>query len=299
MVPVALLTLLSLPTLYPWARPDAARMPLVAAKAAWLNVPFFTFRVVLCLVLWWLSHRILVGGSLKQDVTRDPAITVRNRRFAPCFMVIFAISVTLVAFDWLSSLEPEWYSDILGVYLFAGVFLSGLAATTLGVARLIGRGRLPGIRPDHLYNLGCFMFAFTVFWSYIAFAQYMLMWYANMPEEIFWYKQRVEGSWQTVTLLLALVHFVVPFFALVPRGSKGDLSRLKWVSMLVLFSHFLDLYWLVFPVLGRTPLFSWPEVGCALFFLSGALLWLRRAMGQGEDMPVGDPFLAEGLAFRL
>jgi hypothetical protein len=214
-------------------------------------------------------------------------------------MAIFALSITLVAFDWISSLEPEWYSDIFGIYIFAGAFLGGLAATSIAVVHLMDRGRLPGVRPDHLYNLGGFIFAFTVFWSYIGFAQYMLMWYANMPEEIFWYQQRIEGPWLGMVGLLALVHFVVPFFALIPRDTKGHPRRLRRAAVVILIAHFLDLYWLVFPVVGDSPVFWWPEASFALLFLGVTLLWVRKSMTRGEDMPVGDPFLKEGLEFRL
>jgi hypothetical protein len=297
--PAALVALFALPVLYPWARPEAALNPVIAGKAPWLNVTFFAVRTAVCFALWVISYRIFKGGSVKQDRTRDPLFSLRARRFAPVFMAIFALTITLVAFDWISSLEPEWYSDIFGLYLFAGTFLAGLAATSLAVLYLMDRGRLPGVRPDHLYNLSGFMFAFTVFWSYIGFAQYMLMWYGNMPEEIFWYKQRIEGPWLNVILLLAFVHFVIPFFALIPRDRKADPRSLRWVAVLVLGAHFLDLYWLVVPAAGPTPLLSWPEVSFALCFLGLALLWIRRAMTSGEDMPVGDPLLQEGLEFRL
>ncbi len=298
-VPVALIALFALPVLYPWARPEAAENPIIAGKAPWLNVPFFAFRVIVCLALWAVSYRILMGGSVKQDQTKDPAFSVLARRFAPAFMAIFALSITIVAFDWISSLEPEWYSDIFGIYIFAGAFLAGLAASSLGVVHLMERGRLPGVRSDHLYNLGGFIFAFTVFWSYIGFAQYMLMWYGNMPEEVFWYKQRIEGPWLSMVLVLALVHFLVPFFALIPRETKGDPGHLRRVAVLILLAHFLDLYWLIFPIVGASPSFSWPELSFALFFLGLTLLWVSNAMTKGEDMPVGDPFLKEGLEFRL
>ncbi|MFH2202251.1 MAG: quinol:cytochrome C oxidoreductase [Elusimicrobiota bacterium] len=298
-VPLGLIALFSLPVLYPWARPEAAANPLIAGKAAWLNIPFFCARTVVCLALWALCRHIFVGRSLEQDETKDPEITVRLRRAAPAFMFVFALTVTLVSFDWLSSLDPEWYSDIFGVYVFAGFFLAGLAATTLGITYLTKQGRLPGVRFDHIYNLGAFMFAFTVFWSYIGFAQYMLMWYANLPEEVFWYIDRTGGAWGVIALAMAVLHFVIPFFALIPRGAKGDLPHLAKVSIIVLAAHFLDLYWLIFPALGGGPLFSWPELLFAAVFLTAGLLWCRMAMRRGEDMPVGDPFLKEGLEFRL
>jgi len=297
-IPVGLIALCALPVLYPGTRPEAAHHPILAGKAFWLSVPFFSVRTLIAFALCLLGLAVLVGGSLKQDATKDPAFNFRARKFAPAFMAIFALVITLVAFDWLSGLTPEWYSDIFGVYVFAGAFLSGLAATALSVLYLQGRDRLEGVRGDHLYNLGGFLFAFTVFWSYIGFAQYMLMWYANMPDEVIWYKVRLAGSWRAITIALASMHFVLPFFALVTRDSKKDPRRLRRVAFLMLSAHVLDIYWLIFPVLGK-PHFSWPEISFALFFLGGITLWIRGAMEKGADMPVGDPFLREGLEFRL
>lgn len=299
MGPAALLALFSLQVLYPWTRAETMANPMVAGKAGWLNVPFFALRVVLCAVLWAVAYRVLVTGSMRQDRDMDPRFNLRARRFAPLFMVIFGITITVVAFDWISSLDPLWYSDIFGVYVFAGTFLAGLAATTLALLYLKGRGRLKEIGPDHMYNLGGFMFAFTVFWSYIGFAQYMLMWYANIPEEVFWYKVRLEGAWGPMLLALAVFHFLVPFFILIPRDAKANPKFLMWTAVVILFSHWLDLYWMIFPVLGRGPLFSWPELSFGLLFVSAGLIWIRHVMSRGEDMPVGDPLLSEGLGFRL
>ena len=166
-------------------------------------------------------------------------------------MVIFGITITIVAFDWIASLEPAWYSDVFGVYIFAGTFLAGLAATTLAVLYLLARGKLPGVQPDHVYNLGGFLFAFTVFWAYIGFAQYLLMWYANIPEEVFWYKERLQGLWGPLVLALAVLHFLVPFLVLMPREAKTQPKRLVWIAVIMLLAHWLDLYWMIFPVLGK------------------------------------------------
>jgi hypothetical protein len=299
MAPVSLIALFSLQLLYPWTHVESLKDPIIAGKAGWLNVPFFSLRVVVCLALWIVAYRILVSGSIRQDRDRNPQFNRRARRFAPVFMVIFGITITVVAFDWISSLDPAWYSDVFGVYLFAGTFLAGLAATTLAILYLKSQGRLAGIKPDHLYNLGGFLFAFTVFWCYIGFAQYLLMWYANMPEEVFWYKERLQGAWGVLLLALAVVHFFVPFFLLIPRETKCSPRFLFWTATIVLVSHWLDLYWMLFPALGRGVTFSWPEISFGLLFLSGGLLWMRRSMRRREDMPIGDPFLNEGLEFRL
>ena len=299
MIPAALLALLSLPVLYPWTHPDSQLNPMIAGKAGWLNIPFFSLRVVACLVLWALSYWIFVSRSIRQDRHGDPGYTVRVRRFAPLFMAILGITLTIVAFDWISSLDPLWYSDIFGVYLFAGTFLAGLAVTALAVLYLRKRGRLAEIKPDHLYNLGGFLFAFIVFWSYIGFAQYLLMWYANIPEEVLWYKERLSGGWGVILLVMALLHFLVPFFILMARNAKSDPRLLSSAAVLVLFSHLLDLYWMIFPALEEESFFGWQELSFAVLFISIALLWIRRSMNRGEDMPVGDPMLREGLEFRL
>lgn len=299
MIPAALLALLSLPVLYPWTHPDSQLNPMISGKAGWLNIPFFSLRVVACLVLWALSYWIFVSRSIRQDRHGDPGYTVRVRRFAPLFMAILGITLTIVAFDWISSLDPLWYSDIFGVYLFAGTFLAGLAVTALAVLYLRKRGRLAEIKPDHLYNLGGFLFAFIVFWSYIGFAQYLLMWYANIPEEVLWYKERLSGGWGVILLVMALLHFLVPFFILMARNAKSDPRLLSSAAVLVLFSHLLDLYWMIFPALEEESFFGWQELSFAVLFISIALLWIRRSMNRGEDMPVGDPMLREGLEFRL
>jgi hypothetical protein len=299
MGPASLLALFSLRFLYPWTRAESLANPILAGKAGWLNVPFFSLRVVVCLGLWAMAYRIFVVGSVRQDQTHDPRFNLRARRFAPLFMVLFGITITSTAFDWISSLEPTWYSDVFGIYIFAGTFLAGLAAAILAILYLKGRGRLTGITSDHLYNLGGFLFAFTVFWSYIGFAQYLLMWYANMPEEVFWYKERLQGACGALLLALAVFHFFIPFFLLIPRDAKCSPRFLFWTAIVMLVSHWMDLYWMIVPALGRGLFFSWPELSFGLFFLSGALLWLRRSMSRGEDMPAGDPFLREGLEFRL
>jgi hypothetical protein len=299
MGPALLLALLALPVLYPWTRPAAHDDPILAGKAVWLNVPFFVLRVAACLGLWWLSYRILVSGSVRQDREKSFRFSVRARRFGPVFMIVFGITITIVAFDWIASLEPAWYSDVFGVYIFAGTVLAGLAATTLAVLFLLARGKLPGVQPDHIYSLGGFLFAFTVFWSYIGFSQYLLMWYANMPEEVFWYKERMQGLWGALVLMLAVLHFLLPFLVLIPRAAKTDPKRLAWIAGTILLAHWLDLYWMVFPVLGKGPVFSWPELSFAVFFLSASLLCFLRLMARGASMPLGDPFLHEALEFRL
>lgn len=299
LIPVALVALFSLPVLFSWAQPAASHVRAIVEKSAWLNYPFFIIRAAICLVVWVVSYWILVGKSILQDTTRDPHLTVMLRRYSPVFMVLLGLTITSFAFDWVSSLEAVWYSDIFGVYLFAGMALSGLSASSLAGIYLMRRDRLVKVSEDHLYNLGGLLFGFTIFWGYIAFSQYLLQWYANMPEEVFWYKQRTAGGMLFLFILLGIGHYFVPFLALMTEDSKKKWKRLRWVSVWLLFMEIVDLYWMIFPLLGRNLNLGWPELAFALFFLSGGVLVVKRAMTKGADMPVGDPFLKEGLEFHL
>ncbi len=299
LVPVAIVALFSMPVVFSWTQPNAASITPIVLKEHWLNYPFFIIRLAVCLGVWVLSYVILVRGSVRQDVTKDPSITVRLHRYSPVFMVLLAITITSFAFDWVSSLEATWYSDIFGVYLFAGAVTTSLAAASLAVIWMQRRGRLPGVTEDHLYNLGGLLFGFTIFWAYIAFSQYLLQWYANIPEEVFWFHQRTFGSMEPVFVLLGLGHFFVPLLALMSREDKKKWKRLRWVSVWVIFMEFVDMFWLISPILGRGLHLGWPELAFALFFVSGALLIVGHAMTVGDDMPVGDPFLNEGLGFHL
>lgn len=298
-VPVALVALFSLPVLFSWTQPGAMADPAIAMKSSWLNYPFFIGRLVVCVALWVWSYRILVMGSVRQDQTRDPAATVKLRRYAPIFMILLALTLTAFSFDWVSSLEASWYSDIFGVYLFAGAVTSSIAATLLLVIYLRRRGRLAGVTPDHLYNLGGLLFGFTIFWGYIAFSQYLLQWYADLPSEVFWFRQRTTGGFEGVFILLGIGHFFVPFLALISRRDKMNVNRLQWVSLWVLFMEVVDVFWLVAPVQGRGLRLGWPEAAFTAFFVAGGLLVVGRALRMGADTPVGDPFLTDGLHFHL
>jgi hypothetical protein len=240
-----------------------------------------------------------VRNSTRQDITRDPRLTTINIRLAAVFLPVFAVTLTVTAVDWAMSLETHWYSTILGVYYFAGTVLAAVAAATYVIVKFHENGYLPALVRDHFYSLGALMFAFVNFWAYIAFSQFLLIWYANLPEETFWFMNRWRNGWQYVSVLLIVVHFAVPYFALLTQESKMDLRRLKIVSLWILFAHLLDLYWLIMPSYSTTVPFSWMEIVYPVVGVGLVLVLLSYKVSRTNLVPLGDPKLRRGLEFRL
>ena len=188
-------------------------------KAGYLSPVFFMVRNLLAIALWWLLSRKMIGNSIAQDTDGDYKHTLTNRKLAPAFIALFGITFTMASFDLLMSLDPHWFSTMYGVYCFAGLFYSNLALTCIVSIYLINKGKLKGIVNDnHLHDLGKFMFAFTVFWAYIGFSQFMLIWYANMPEETEYFMRRMAGNWLYVSIFLLVGKFMTPFFVQIGRA---------------------------------------------------------------------------------
>jgi hypothetical protein len=210
LVPLAALPMLAVflgrRALSPWTRPGALADPVTAAKAAWLNEPFFLARMVLFLGLWSLFAVLLRRTSLAQEDGEGLARHRRMVRLSAAFLATFAITFSLASFDWLMSLDPHWASGLFAVYVFAGLFLAGIAAITLIVVGLRSRGPLGGVVGEaHLHDLGKLLFAFSTFWAYLWVCQYLLIWYGNLSEEIPFYLERTRGDWLALFLLAPLL----------------------------------------------------------------------------------------------
>jgi preprotein translocase subunit YajC len=286
--------------LFHWTHGEAvAAEKVLAGKAPYLDIDFFIIRFAAVFLVWNFFYFLFVRNSTKQDSTRDPKLTTNNVRLAAVFMPVFAITVTLTVVDWAMSLEPNWYSTILGVYYFSGTVLAALSAATYAIIKFHENGYLPNLRRDHFYSLGALLFAFINFWAYIAFSQFLLIWYANLPEETFWFIKRWKEGWEYVSILLIIVHFVVPYFALLTQDSKMDTKRLKLMSIWILFAHLLDLYWLVMPTYGEGIPFGWMEIGFPILLVGLALVVLSYKVKRNNMIPLGDPKLERGLSFHL
>jgi hypothetical protein len=303
---VLLLPLVALPMffhlhdLFHWMHEDVvAADKVLAGKSPYLNANFFLIRFVVVFALWSLFYFLFTRNSAKQDTTKDPRLTTINIRLAAGFLPVFAISLTLTAVDWAMSLEPHWASTIFGIYYFAGTVLASISAATVVIVLFHEHGYLPKLQRDSFYSLGALLFAFINFWAYIAFSQFLLIWYANLPEETIWFMTRWKNGWEVISILLIIVHFVVPYFALLTQDSKMDLKRLKLMAIWILFAHLLDLYWLVMPTFSEKVSLSWMDLGFPVLLVGLAIVVLGYKMKRNNVIPIGDPKLERGLSFHL
>lgn len=287
---------------YHWTHLDlVAKDENLAQKSAYLNQTFFTIRILGYFVIWILFYYLITKNSYKQDETKDQLLTKKNLRISAIFIPFFAITVTFASIDWMMSLEPHWFSTIFGVYYFAGTFLGALALITFLVVYLNEKGIFTkGIVSDHYYSFGALLYGFVNFWAYIAFSQFMLIWYANLPEETFWFINRWEGSWIIFSILFILVHFLVPFFALVSQPAKTNPKRLKFMGIWLVIAHFMDLYFIIIPTFSPSGvLFGWIEIGFFILSIGIVLLFFSVKSKSVNLVPIGDPKLKRGLDFRL
>lgn len=296
-----------------WANPaavDTEAFPhgphLLEHKESYLNSGFFLFRAFLFLGLWSALGWYFLRHSRAQDKSGDIEITRRLQSRSAAGMCIFALSVNFAAFDWVMSLDPFWFSTIFGVYIFAGSVIAIMCTLILISLQLQASGRLKSVITwEHYHDLGKLLFAFTVFWAYIGFSQFMLIWYGNIPEETTFFFHRQHHGWETVTQALVIGHFAIPFLYLLSSDVKRRRLTLTIAALWMLFMHMVDIYWLVMPNIALfdpngghgfhpslTDLTS--LVGIGGLFLA-ALGWNLKG---GSLLPVKDPRLGESMAFE-
>ncbi len=289
------------PTTYPWINPSPEVLShLTGFKAFWLNRWFMLARSVLYILIWLLLIRLVIRNSRRQDHTGDLQETFKAMRYSAAFLAVFAVTFWLAAYDWIMSLEPLWYSSIFGIYGFAGWFLTTLVIGILLILWLERQGALSGVLTEnHLHDLGKLVFAFSTFWMYIWFSQYMLIWYANIPEETTYYILRHRGIWASLALLNLFLNWIIPFFALLSRRAKRDRGVVARVCAVLLLGRCVDIYLMVAPpVVGSAGAPGLIELGLFLGGAGGFLLLIRRKLGAAPVVPHGDPLLSESLSYH-
>lgn len=307
-LPLLVPLLAGMPGVWEWASAEAVAHDasgLLRHKQPYLNVPFFIVRCVVYFAVWVGLARYFVRRSVAQDATGDVQLTLRMQWWSAPGTLLYGLTVTFFAIDALMSLNPHWYSTIFGVYFFSGSLVGFFALLALLVYFVQRAGRLThAVTVEHYHDLGKLAFGFVVFWAYIAFSQYLLIWYANLPEETVWYQPRQGDAWWTgVSLLLLLGHFVAPFVALLSRWPKRRKGTLACAGAWLLFMHWLDLYYLVIPRAhghGHEPAAPLHLTDVALLAgLAGVFVAaILRAMARQALLPERDPRLNEALSFE-
>jgi hypothetical protein len=292
-------------SLYHWSHADAvARDPLLLHKAPFLNMTTFTALVGASLLLWVVFAALLLGASHRQDREGGHGPTRTSRTLSALFLVVFAITLSIVSFYLLLSLEAHWFSTMFAVLVFTDIVQTGTAFVAVAAGLLVMAGQLKGfLNENHLHSLGKMVFASTGFWAYIYFCQFMLIWYANLPEETVYFLRRADHGWLPYMLLLPALKFVVPFLLLVPRDAKRNPRKLVPVAVLLLVAQFLELFLMVGPAIGNgeeAALAHLPlvEFAVTLGFLGLFTLVFGWALARHDAVPLKDPALRECLEYH-
>ena len=286
--------------LWDWMLPENACNPLLLDKQPYLTPWFFWGRTAFYFVFFSVAAVWLRANSVLQDKDGAPRYTVINRRITFASLPLFALCLTFCAIDWLMGLDYRWFSTMWGVYIFAGAVLGALCVLVLLITALRGDGYFQGlITPEHYHILGKLMFAFTIFWAYIGFSQYMLIWYGNIPEETTYFLWRNTASWQVLSTVLVAGHFFVPFLLLLPNPGKRNPAFLGKVAAWIVLMHLLDIYVIVLPALHKTGVaVSWMDFAClAAVGCTLAAVFLKH-LGDTPLWPLRDPRLLQSITLK-
>ncbi len=276
--------------LYPWTDADlVAQDHLLHHKEPWLNVSFFLARTVLYFVIWIALGFGILRAAAKYDETGDPAYAKRARYISGPGVLIFALTGTGAAFDWMMALDPKWFSTMYGVIYMVGSALAVMAFGIVFASWVKDHEPFRGyVKGNMFHDLGTLMFAMIMLWAYTSFSQGLIIWSGNLAEETPWYMVRSETTWQFLLIALAVLHFALPFFLLLMRRIKRDASYVVPVAMLILLMRFVDLYWQVIPVFhkgGLAP--TWMDLAAPVALMG---LWLAFFMSRLKANPLTSPY---------
>jgi hypothetical protein len=299
-LPLVLPVMSGSPLVYEWAdKAKVASDHLLHHKSGYLNPGFFLFRMVFYFGFWTVLARYYLGSSRRQDETGGAEIAPRMAAISGPAMIVFALTLTFCAVDLLMSVDPRWFSTMFGVYFFASAVLCVHLTLILALMWIQSKGRLAkSVTTEHYHDLGKMLFAFTIFWAYVGFSQFMLIWYANLPEETAWFKQRFAGGWGNVSWTLVFGHFVIPFFGLLSRHIKRNRTTLAFWCFWMLAMVYIDMYWLVLPVVDVEPNVRAMDLLALLGLLSALVAGAAREAGKRNLIPTKDPRLEHSLAFE-
>lgn len=283
--------------LYHWS--DTEHLDeILQGKTAYLNVTFFIIRLLVYFLVWSFLAYLIRKQSIMQDFDPDPKILKKSTALSGIFMVFFAITVSSSSWDWLMSIDAHWYSTMFGWYIFAGMFNIALAGIILSLIFLKNNGYLKETNDNHMHDLGKYLFGFSIMWMYLWFSQYLLIWYANMPEETVYFITRLN-HYPTLFYLNLVLCFVAPFFLLMSRDAKRNPKFMAVASIIVLIGHWLDFYLIVTPgAVGENATIGLVEIGPFIAFAGLFLLVVFRYLGKVPLVSKNHPFHKESLSYE-
>lgn len=268
-------------------------------KKGWLNIPFFVSRLVAYAAIWIGFTYMLRKQSLLEDQEGGLTHYKKSITLSAVFLVLFAITSSTSAWDFLMSIDSHWFSTLFGWYTFIGLFVSGMAMLCMILLYLHKRGYMGHVTDSHFHDVGKFMFAFSIFWTYLWFSQFMLIWYANLPEEVVYYQVRWT-YFRTLWAVNLLVNFCAPFLVLMTRDAKRQKSILFVAALIILIGHWLDVYVMVMPgTVGADWHIGFVEIGTAIGYLGLFLFVVFRELAKASLVPKNHPMLAESLHHQI
>lgn len=289
--------------LFHWTHPylydpqDTRYDAIIAGKKAYLNYPFYVGRMIFYFLSWMFFFHLIRRESLAEDIKGGTLPYKRMVKYSAVFIILFAITSSTAAWDWVMSIDTHWYSTLLGWYVFSSWFITGLAAITLLIVFLKTQGYLRIINENHLHDLGKFVFAFSIFWTYIWFSQFLLIYYSNIPEETIYFIERLKSdSYLPIFFVNLMLNFAFPFLVLMTRDAKRYPIFLKIVCIVLLFGHWLDFYLMITPgVLAENGSFGLMEVGTILIYLAAFTHILLKKLASAPLIAQQHPLLQESV----
>ena len=285
--------------LFIWMDPEiVAHDKLIAGKTGFLNLPFFLSRAVFFLTGWSLYRYFSRKFSLAQDEANDISNHKKNFRISAAFLVFYIVTESIMSWDWIMSIDPHWFSTLFGWYVFASMFVSGITAIALVTIYLKSKGYLEFVNSSHLHDLAKFMFGFSIFWTYLWFSQFLLIWYANIPEEVTYFVTRIE-DYKLPFFGMLVMNFIFPFLVLM----NSDYKRIPWfivmAGIVILIGHYLDVFNMIMPAtVGDRWSVGLPELSALALFSGLFLLLVFYALSKHPLLPKGNPFIKESEHFH-
>ncbi|MHC1707000.1 MAG: hypothetical protein AB9842_05700 [Bacteroidales bacterium] len=293
---IMLLMYFGMPSLYHWAHAGAAdHDALIQHKQPFLNIPFFFIRVVIYFILWTLMSTYLRKLSLKEDMEGGTAYFEKSEYYSKVYIFILALTFSLASFDWIMSIDVHWYSALFALKNFVTSFYHGVAVLVLIIILLNERGYFPHMNESHLVDFSRYLFMLSIVWGYFWFSQFMLIWYANIPEETIYYARQFRGGYNYLFYINVAVNWFLPFILLLAKKMDKNRTVVKWVSIILVVGLWIDLYTQIYPGVVGPPKFGIIEIGGWLGFAGLFILVTTLALSKANLIPKNHPYLEESI----